>query len=154
MLRCMLKGKIHRATVTDANVEYEGSITIDAALMDKAKLVSYEQVHVWSVTSGERLETYVIPGEAGSGQLCMNGAAAHRIKKGEVVIVASFAWLDEKEAEVRSPCLVYVDEQNRILGINRGHPGKPRENHMCQPQGEARLLYRGDLRGRSRFSGE
>ena len=69
MLRCMLKGNIHHATVTDANVEYEGSITIDAALMDKANLVSYEQVHVWSVTSGGRLETYVIPGEAGSGRL-------------------------------------------------------------------------------------
>jgi len=125
MLRCMLKGKIHRATVTDANVEYEGSITIDAALMDKANLVSYEQVHVWSVTSGERLETYVIPGEAGSGQLCMNGAAAHRIKKGEVVIVASFAWLDEKEAEVHSPCLVYVDEQNRIEDVSGKLKVKP-----------------------------
>ncbi len=126
MLRWMLKGKIHHATVTDANVEYEGSITIDAALMDKAKLVSYEQVHVWSVTSGERLETYAIPGEAGSGQLCMNGAAAHRIKKGEVVIVASFAWLDEKEAEVRSPCLVYVDEQNRIEDVSGKRKVKPR----------------------------
>lgn len=114
MKRCMLRGKIHRATVTEARVDYEGSITIDPLLMDAAGIVSYEQVSVWSMTTGERLETYAIPGKAGGGEICMNGAAAHRIKKGEIVIIASFVWLDDKEIAGYSPPLVFVDERNRI----------------------------------------
>lgn len=114
MQRCMLKGKIHHIRITDANVAYEGSITIDAALMSAADIRPYEQVHVWSLDSGERLETYAIPGEAGSGQACMNGAAAHRIKQGETVIIASFAWMDEKEIAAHLPSVVFVDEKNRI----------------------------------------
>jgi aspartate 1-decarboxylase len=110
----MLRGKIHRATVTDAQVEYEGSITIDAQLMEAAGIVSYEQVSVWSLTSGERLDTYAIPGKPGGGEICMNGAAAHRIKKGENVIIASFVRLDEKEIRGYSPRVVFVDERNRI----------------------------------------
>jgi len=111
---CMLKGKIHGATVTEADVQYEGSITIDAALMDAARILENEQVQVWSLTSGERLTTYAIPGPAGRGDICINGAAAHRIKKGEVVIVASFAWMDEKEAAKHRPHVVFVDGQNRF----------------------------------------
>lgn len=114
MQRFMLKGKIHRATVTDANVEYEGSITIDAALMSAADIVPYEQVHVWSLTNGERLDTYAIPGKARSGEVCINGAAAHRIKKGEIIIIATFAWMDEEEVKGHFPCRVFVDEHNRI----------------------------------------
>jgi aspartate 1-decarboxylase len=114
MKRCLLRGKIHRATVTEARVDYEGSITIDSLLMDAAGIVSYEQVSVWSMTSGERLETYAIPGRAGGGEICMNGAAALRIKEGEVVIIASFVWLDEKEVQGYSPRVVFVDERNRI----------------------------------------
>lgn len=114
MQTCMLKGKIHGAVVTDANVEYEGSITIDAALMKAARILTHEQVQVWSLTSGARLVTYAIPGAAGSGEICINGAAALRIKKGEVVIIATFAWMDEKEAIKHEPAVVFVDGRNRI----------------------------------------
>lgn len=114
MQRSMLKGKVHGATVTDARVEYEGSITIDAALMEAADMVPYEHVHVWSLTTGERIETYAIPGEAGSGKICINGAAAHRIKKGESVIITTFTWLEEKEAERHSPRIVFVDKRNSV----------------------------------------
>jgi aspartate 1-decarboxylase len=110
----MLKGKIHGAVVTDANVAYEGSITIDAALMDAAGILPHEQVQVWSVTTGERLATYAIPGVPGAGDVCINGAAAHRIKKDEVVIIAAFAWMDEKEAVKHEPRIVFVDGRNRI----------------------------------------
>jgi aspartate 1-decarboxylase len=110
----MLKGKIHGAVVTDANVEYEGSITIDAALMKAARILTHEQVQVWSLTSGARLVTYAIPGPAGAGDICINGAAAHRIKKNEVVIIASFAWMDEQEAVQHRPSVVFVDGRNRI----------------------------------------
>lgn len=114
MRRCMLKGKIHGATVTEAQVEYPGSITIDAALMEAADITPHEQVHVWSLTSGERLDTYAIPGERDSGEICMNGAAAHRIKKGEVIIIATFAWMNEEEARRHTPHIVFVDGRNRI----------------------------------------
>jgi aspartate 1-decarboxylase len=114
----MLKGKIHGATVTDANVAYEGSITIDADLMEASDVVPHEQVCVWSLTSGERLETYAIPGKAGSGEVCINGAAAHKIKKGEVVIIATFAWLDEAEIHQHLPRVVFVDQRNRIKGTS------------------------------------
>ena len=126
MQRFMLKGKLHRATVTDANVEYEGSITIDAALMGAADIVPYEQVHVWSLTSGGRLDTYAIPGKARSGEVCINGAAAHWIKKGEIVIIAAFAWMDEREVRVHSPSIVFVDEHNRIRDEAGKLKAKPR----------------------------
>lgn len=126
MQRCMLKGKIHGAKITDANVAYEGSVTIDARLMQEADIRSYQQVQVWSLTTGERLDTYAIPGKAGSGEVCMNGAAAHRIKKGEVVIIASFAWMDEKEIEKHSPCLVFVDEHNCVRDSLRGFKVQPK----------------------------
>ncbi len=114
MYICKLKGKIHGAKVTDASVEYEGSLTIDPNLMAAAHIVPYEKVLIWSLTSGERLETYAIPGKAGLEEICTNGAAAHRIKKGEKVIIAVFAWMDEKEARDHRPYNVFVDECNRI----------------------------------------
>jgi aspartate 1-decarboxylase len=110
----MLKSKIHRATVTDANLEYEGSITIDENLMDAADLIEFEKVSIFDVTNGNRIETYVIRGERGTGVMCVNGAAAHQIHKGDVIIVASFVGMDEMEAVRHQPRLVYVDSQNRI----------------------------------------
>ncbi len=111
LLRQMLKGKIHRATVTEADVNYVGSITIDQELMERVDFWPGELVHVWNATNGERLETYVIAGEPGSGVICMNGPAAYRIRVGDVVIVAAFAVTDEPI----SAKAITVDERNRYL---------------------------------------
>ncbi len=117
MLRTMMKGKIHRASVTDANVDYEGSITIDRDLMEAAGLIPYEEVHVWNVANGERLVTYVIEGERGTGTVCINGAAARRIHRGDVVIIACYATYDEKELAEFKSTAVHVDRENRITEI-------------------------------------
>ncbi|MBE0481545.1 MAG: aspartate 1-decarboxylase [Dehalococcoidia bacterium] len=114
-MRTMLKSKIHRATVTEANIDYEGSITIDRDLMEAADLLSYEQVHVLDIDTGARLVTYVIEGEAGSGVICMNGAAARLIFKGDRVIIISYQTVPEGEAVNSAPRLVYVNQQNRIV---------------------------------------
>jgi len=119
---CLLKGKIHGARVTDANVAYEGSITIDAELMYAAGIVPYEKVAIWSLTTGERLDTYAIPGPAGRGEVCMNGAAAHRIKAGERIIIAAFAWFEEEEARSYRPSRVYLNENNGIAKRLTGNP--------------------------------
>lgn len=111
--RRMLKSKIHRATVTDADIHYEGSITIDRHLMELADLVTYEQVHVWDLDNGSRLETYVIEGAPGSGEICMNGAAARLIHKGDRVIIASFIDAPDSIASDYHPRIVFVDERNR-----------------------------------------
>ena len=110
-LRQMLKSKIHRATVTEADVNYIGSITIDQELMERVDLVPNELVHVWNATNGQRLETYVIAGPPGSGMICMNGPAAHLIHVGDVVIVAAFTFTDEPIM----PKQILVDERNRYL---------------------------------------
>ena len=115
MTRSMLKSKIHRATVTRADLDYVGSIEIDLDLMEAADMIENEQVHVWNVTTGERFVTYVVPGERGSGVICINGAAAHRANVGDLVIIASFVQLEEAEAKNHQPRLVFVDERNRIL---------------------------------------
>lgn len=114
MTRTMLKSKIHRATVTEANVEYEGSVTIDADLLDAADMLPYERVDIWDCTNGQRLSTYVIEGERGSGEICVNGAAAHLIKPHDVVIIAS--WVDVPDEQARSfeARRVFVDEKNQI----------------------------------------
>lgn len=114
MTRTMLKSKIHRATVTEANLEYEGSVAIDTDLLEAADILPYEAVDLWDCTNGERLRTYAIPGKAGSGEICVNGAAAHRIKPHDVIIIAS--WVDVDEARVRSwqARRVFVDAHNRI----------------------------------------
>ncbi len=113
MLRNMLKSKIHRATVTEANIDYEGSITIDSDLMDLANIIPYEQVDVWDCTNGNRLTTYAIRGESGSGEICINGAAAHLIKPMDIVIIASFVQMTEEEARGWEGTRVFVDEANR-----------------------------------------
>ena len=113
MLRTMLKCKIHRATVTEANLHYEGSITIDRALMDAAGLIEYEQVHIYDIDNGNRFSTYAIAGEPGSGVICLNGAAARMVSKGDLVIIACYASYEEKELAGFKPKLVYVDGRNR-----------------------------------------
>jgi aspartate 1-decarboxylase len=114
-MRTMLKGKIHRATVTEANIDYEGSITIDKDLMEKADILPYEQVHVLDINNGARLVTYAIEGERGSGVICMNGAAAKLVSKGDLVIIISYCTVSEFEARSLVPKLVYVDKNNRIV---------------------------------------
>jgi aspartate 1-decarboxylase len=114
MILTMLKGKIHRATVTMANIEYEGSISIDADLLEAANILPYEAVDVWDCTNGARLRTYALRAEPGSGEICVNGAAAHLVKPGDVVIVAAFCQLDEAEAKRHEARRVFVDPRNRI----------------------------------------
>jgi aspartate 1-decarboxylase len=110
----MMKSKIHRAIVTDSNLDYEGSITIDSHLMDKANIIPYEQVDIYNVTSGERFTTYAIRGEKDSGVICINGAAAHKAKKGDIIIIATYAAFEEQELESFKPKKVYVDSKNKI----------------------------------------
>jgi aspartate 1-decarboxylase len=119
----MFLGKIHRATVTQADLDYEGSVTIDAGLMDAAGMVNHEELHVWNITRGTRLVTYAIEGERGSGVVCVNGAAAHQAKPGDLVILATFGLLSEEEARRHRPRVVRVDEQNRIVGTEPEVPG-------------------------------
>jgi aspartate 1-decarboxylase len=116
MKRIMFKSKIHRATVTHADLNYEGSVTIDEVLMRAADILPYEKVAVWNATNGSRLETYAIPGESDSGVICVNGAAARHCHPGDVVILATFAEVaDEAEAENWKPTVVRVDGSNRIV---------------------------------------
>ena len=119
MMRTMLKSKIHRARVTGADLHYEGSVTVDPMLMEAADLLPFEQVHLLDVDNGARLETYVIEGERGSGQVIVNGAAAHLIHEGDIIIVASYATVSDDEARRIEPRLVYVDGANRI--VRTGH---------------------------------
>jgi len=115
MRRRMMKSKIHRATVTDANLNYVGSITVDRDLMDLADLHEYEQVAVVDIDNGARLETYVIEGERGSGAICLNGAAAHLMHPGDKVIIISYAEYDEAELARFAPTIVHVDTANRPI---------------------------------------
>lgn len=121
MKRVMLKSKIHRATVTDANLHYEGSITVDADLMDAARLAEYEQVDIYNISNGNRFQTYVIGGERGEGDICLNGAAARLVSRGDLIIICSYSVYDEREVEKHAPVLVYVDEKNRIRGPSAAH---------------------------------
>lgn len=111
----MCKSKIHRATVTDANLEYEGSLEVDELLLKAADILPYETVMVANLANGERFETYTIPGKKGSGVMCLNGAAAHKGKIGDKVLVISNVWLDPKEIKKHKPTWVYVDGNNRIV---------------------------------------
>ena len=116
MRRTLFKSKIHRATVTHADLEYEGSVTIDGSLMRAANILPYERVHIWNVTNGSRLETYALEGPEGSGLICVNGAAAHHAKPGNIVIIATFAEAaSEDEARAWRPTVVRVDAKNRIV---------------------------------------
>ena len=114
MLRTMLKSKIHRATVTQADLHYVGSVTVDEDLLDAADLLAGELVHIVDVTNGARLETYTIAGERGSGDMKVNGAAARLVHRGDTIIVISYAQYDEAEMEGYRPRFIFVDEQNRI----------------------------------------
>lgn len=114
-MRTMLKSKIHRARVTDANLNYEGSITIDKSLMEAADILPYEKVAVLDVDNGARLETYAIEGESGSGQICINGAAARLVSQGDRVIILTYNTVTETEAHLWQPRLVFVDAQNAIV---------------------------------------
>jgi len=116
--RQMLKSKIHRATVTDCDVDYIGSITVDTELMAAADLITNEQVHVWDIENGARFVTYVIDGEPGSGTIQVNGAAAHLAAPGHKVIVASFGAYDEADMERYAPTVVHVDEDNRAVAVD------------------------------------
>jgi len=113
----MMKSKVHRATVTQADLDYVGSVTLDAALMEAADLLDGEQVAIVDVTNGARIETYVIPGPRGSGVIGINGAAAHLVHPGDLVIIMSYAMLDDAEARALKPRVVHVDGRNRIVKI-------------------------------------
>jgi aspartate 1-decarboxylase len=113
MTRKMLKSKIHRATVTGADLHYEGSVTIDTDLLRQADILPYEAVDIWNVTSGTRFQTYAIEGQPGSGTICINGAAAHLVNRGDLVIIASWVDLEEAKVAQHEPKLVFVDGHNR-----------------------------------------
>jgi aspartate 1-decarboxylase len=136
MFRTMMKSKIHRATVTQADLDYVGSVTLVLALMDAADLLEGEQVAIVDVTNGARIETYVSPGERGSGVVGINGAAAHLIHPGDLVIVISYGLLDDAESRSLEPRIVHVDESNRIAGVG---------NDRAEPVPSAKGQQRGDL---------
>ncbi|MFB7733599.1 aspartate 1-decarboxylase [Streptomyces sp. NPDC056112] len=117
MFRTVFKSKIHRATVTQADLHYVGSVTIDADLLDAADLLPGELVHIVDVTNGARLETYVIEGERGSGVVGINGAAAHLVHPGDLVIIISYAQVTDAEARVLQPRVVHVDADNRMVAL-------------------------------------
>ncbi len=114
MYRTLLKSKIHRATVTQADLHYRGSLTIDKDLMDAADIVEFEQLDIYDITNGSRLSTYAIAGPAGSGVICVNGAAAHLVKPGDLIIIATYAQYTPEEIAEHKPKIVLVDEHNRI----------------------------------------
>jgi aspartate 1-decarboxylase len=130
--RSMLKSKIHRATVTHADVDYEGSLTVDAHLLEAADILPFEEVHVWNVTRGTRLRTYAMVGQAGSGVMCVNGAAAHLAGPGDLVIVATYTQMDDAQARLHRPRVVLVDEHNRIKPERTSEvPGPQVALHSC-----------------------
>ena len=130
MKRTMFKSKVHRVTVTHADLEYEGSVTIDETLLQAANILPYEKVHIWNVSNGSRLETYALPGPADSGVICVNGAAARHAHPGDTVIIATFAEaVDEADARSWKPTVVRVDSRNRITSCGMDDevpgPGRP-----------------------------
>lgn len=123
MRRTMMHGKIHRATITDANIDYVGSITLDPDLLDRSGILPHEKVHVLDLDNGARFETYAIEGERGSGQVIVNGAAARLVAKGEKVIVLAYAEMEEEEARALNPRVVLVDQANRPLTYSHASSG-------------------------------
>jgi len=122
MFRTMMNGKIHRATVTEANLNYVGSITIDADLLDAVGMVANEKVQIVNNNNGARLETYIIPGERGSGTICLNGAAARLVQKGDIVIIISYALVPNEEAANHQPKVAIMDENNQIRTLLNYEP--------------------------------
>jgi len=123
MKRIMFKSKIHRATVTGADLNYEGSITVDSELLQLADILPYEKVDIYNVTNGERFSTYVIPGEPGKGEICLNGAAARKVQKGDTVIIVSYCELSDEEAKNHKPIVVLVDQENKPVKVSRSSGG-------------------------------
>ena len=119
MQRFMMKSKIHRATVTDADLHYEGSITIDERLMEEANMIPFEQVEIYDVNNGERFSTYIIKGKRNSGTICLNGAAARKVAKGDLVIIVTYVAVDDEEAKRWKPKCVRVDAANKIKKVSR-----------------------------------
>jgi aspartate 1-decarboxylase len=117
MRRTLMKSKIHRARVTDANLHYQGSVTLDPLLMEAADILEHERIDVLDITNGNRLTTYAIPGAPGRGEVCLNGAAAHLVAKGDLVILVTYADYDDEEARRHRPRVVFVDDANRIVGV-------------------------------------
>ncbi len=115
MLRSMLRAKIHQATVTEANIEYEGSLTVDEDLLDATGMKQFEQVRVSNLNNGERFETYLIPGKRGSGEICLNGAAARKGIKGDRIIIFSYGYYTEDEIKGFAPTIIRLDEKNDII---------------------------------------
>jgi len=124
VFRTMLKSKIHRATVTEADLHYVGSVAIDRDLMDAADLLEGEKVAIADITNGARLETYVIPAPRGSGTITINGAAAHLVQAGDLVIIMNYAAMDDAEAKLWKPIVVHVDENNRVISLGND-PSEP-----------------------------
>ncbi len=120
MLRQMLKSKIHRARVTGACIDYEGSVTVDTDLMKLADILEYEQVHIYNVSNGERFITYAIPGEPSGGEICLNGAAARKVSVNDIIIICSYAMMEDEPAHNHSSKNVYVDHTNKPIG--KSHP--------------------------------
>lgn len=117
MLRCVLRSKIHEATVTDANLSYEGSITIDKLILEKANILPYEQVMVSNLNNGERFETYVIPGKKNSGEVCLNGPTARKGVIGDKIIIFSYGFIEEKKLSKFKPKIIILDSSNKIINI-------------------------------------
>ncbi|WP_448569540.1 aspartate 1-decarboxylase [Thermus sp.] len=116
----MFHAKIHRARVTEADLHYVGSVTVDQELLEAAGILPYEQVDIYDITNGARLTTYALPGERGSGEVKINGAAAHLVRPGDLVILVAYGVFEEEEARSLKPTVVLVDERNRILEVRRG----------------------------------
>ena len=133
MFRKFLRSKIHRATVTQADLDYEGSLTLPPNLMRASDIQPFEAVHVWNVTRGTRLETYAIEGDEGSLDICANGAAAHLIRPGDVVIVATFTFVDGAHPVNIEPKVVFVDEKNRMVRVGREIAGPRRRGVPSSP---------------------
>jgi len=143
MMRFMCKSKIHRAIVTEANLEYEGSITIDRTLIREADLYPFEKVQIANLNNGKRLETYVIEGEDGSGQVCLNGAAARHAEEGDPILIISYCMIEDAAAKQYSPRVVHVDQKNRITKVRFGLPETApavRLNKHGADRSEMRLL--------------
>ncbi len=123
-MRNMLRSKIHRATVTGADLHYEGSVTIDVELLERADILPYQQVDIWNVTNGERFQTYAFAGQRGSGVLCINGAAAHKARTGDLVIIATFGPMTDAEVRTWVPRCVFVDAKNRPVETRTERAGQ------------------------------
>jgi aspartate 1-decarboxylase len=148
MYRNMLRSKIHRATVTGADLHYEGSVTVDSDLLARADIMPHQEVEIWNVTNGERFRTYALPGRPGSGVVCINGAAAHRARAGDLVIIATFGWMTDAEARAWDPKLVFVDQNNCPVERHGGeHAGQADVRRAVGPPRLSRIACRSTAGG-------